>query len=586
MKSWRGCLKLSAREILSKTARNCRHTTKGEAGWTAAAAGRVGPTRFNLDGVVCSVASSVEGQRRNFVSVPKSKDWASRSRAAVNNPLLMSHPSSATAVVSPRTKNEALLAAAEEADRLLLLNSTVSANTTSSSPNTAIQDERPDKHPAFHGAEYKDHQDILDAANALLLVSNDPVLQNFIATSSSRRHSQETSPGNELVGKQIATIHRAFLSLTTKCLEHCEGSGDPALFHAALELARHAHDHLQLPFHLPLYQRLMEIAPSSTNNSSETVLEIVSFCQTLSPEAVRSSALFGPVLKAMIAQGKLNDAVLLLEAMKFRLDVAHWDRQTVSDIYIQLHRAMKNSFLTTGRRDFPVEPCLIIVQFLEEGILSVQMEKLKGENSDLMAMYKSFCEALDNRDAEAMARLMDEFAAMEHGDNVDEEEYDSDDEVRFAGLDHDPLDQVVHSILTKRVLTPAARQQFAEMISKAKSPRMIPKSIEIVPASDSGSNSSGQTKGGGMKVIVSVASSRLPSPRRSSSSLSPPAWYGDPHRFPDVIAQVMRLNHGRRLEFTPAYEDYLWKRSAESDNEYDDEYDDDDDDDDSDDDFV
>ena len=75
--------------------------------------------------------------------------------------------------------------------------------------------------------------------------------------------------------------------------------------------------------------------------------------------------------------------------------------------------------------------------------------------------------------------------------------------------------------------------------------------------------------------------------------------YGDdPHIFPDVTEQLLLLNKGRRTQFTPAYEDYLWKRFDDDDfedddddedddlddddDDFDDEFDDDDDDDDED----
>jgi len=104
----------------------------------------------------------------------------------------------------------------------------------------------------------------------------------------------------------IATIHRAFLSLTSQCLDYCET--EPSLYSPALELARRAHEQLRLPFHLPLYQRLMETAASSASSSDVvgTVLEIVSFCQTLSPEAVQTAALFRPVITALITQGRFG----------------------------------------------------------------------------------------------------------------------------------------------------------------------------------------------------------------------------------------------------------------------------------------
>jgi hypothetical protein len=61
--------------------------------------------------------------------------------------------------------------------------------------------------------------------------------------------------------------------------------------------------------------------------------------------------------------------------------------------------------------------------------------------------------------------------------------------------------------------------------------------------------------------------------------------YGeDPHSFPDLTAQLLGLNRGRRIELTPAYEEYLYKRFEDYDDDDDDtdedvdDFDDDDDD--------
>ena len=139
----------------------------------------------------------------------------------------------------------------------------------------------------------------------------------------------------------------------------------------------------------------------------------------------------------------------------------------------------------------------------------------------------------------------------------------------------DPLDQVVHSILTKDVKSPSARLQFAEMITAAKKPP-VPKSVEVKlerssrrsrsshdepytfvnnfawPDEEESEEDDGLSDDDDDDVDV-----RTPG-RRSSSFL-----YSDAHRFPDITAQVMRLNQGRRLEFTTTYEDYLWKSNLD-----------------------
>jgi len=358
---------------------------------------------------------------------------------------------------------EALLlaAATEEADRVLLLlkATTVSTNSTSSNTNQEHQ------------------QEILDAANALLVVSFAPVLQKIIRESSggittnTSNTVQETLPGNEeRVAQQINTIHRAFLSLTQTCLDHCcddESDDDPALFDVAMELAHRAHDDLDLPLHLPLYQRLMEMAPSFINTCMKNSLNIAQFCHSLRPEAVERAAFFGPALKALIAHGKLDEAAVTLASMNLNpsLGVYTWDRQTVADIYIQVHRAVKQSFLTTAgrRRDFTIQSCRSIVEHLEVGMLLAEKKKHEDAMRD------------GTLDAEDFSRMVDNCAEAKRFDDDDDDDdeenegktYDTDDEAPFEGEEHD-LDQFVHSILTKYVKFPYIRRQFAEALASSK----------------------------------------------------------------------------------------------------------------------
>jgi len=507
--------------------------------------------------------------------------------------MLLSHldaavqPSLATTKTDP-TKNQALLAAAEEAGRLL---------------NTKEEQQHKNfKHPAFHD-ELPEQQEVLNAANALLLLSNDPILQKFIATlcqqqpparqqeerqereqlssSSSSSSSPRSAQSEQTANEHIAIIHRTFLSLTVRCLDHyfsiasskssTSTDDDPSpLFDAALKLARRAHDELRLPFHLPLYQRLMEAAVSSSassnSNAVDTVLEIAVFCKTLNPDSIQNAALFRPVLTALISQGKLNDAVQLLMMMKTLLKVTVWDYSTIAEIYQQLHRVVKDSFLTVGRRDFTEYPYTAIVELLEPALLhpqqkEQQLSQIQQSYRAAMSRFHRMIDRLDEKEREQVLRDLMALAT----DDSDEEDEDEDDEE--PDEPEDPLDQVVHSILTKDVKSPSARRQFAEMITAAKKPP-VPKSVEIMLERSSRPRRSSHDEPYTFVAWPDEEESeeddglsddddddddvRTPG-RRSSSFL-----YSDAHRFPDITAQVMRLNQGRRLEFTKIYEDYLW----------------------------
>ena len=418
MKSLSGGTRVSSRRMWSKTARQRPSI--------------IANTTAPLACCPWNRGAGVEKQRRSFVSIPKSKDWASRSSAAVNNPMLLSHleaavqPTTATTKTDP-TKNQALFAAAEEAGRLL---------------NTKEQQQQQQnfKHPAFYD-ELPEQQEVLNAANALLLLSNDPILQKFIATLRQQQPparqqeqqqqkgeplssslSSQSAPSEQTANEHIAIIHRAFLSLTARCLDHYFSNSstttddDPSpLFDAALELARRAHDELRLPFHLPLYQRLMEAAVSSSSSSSnpnavvDTVLEIAVFCKTLSPDSIQNAALFRPVLTALISQGKLHDAVQLLMMMKTLLKVTVWDYPTIAEIYQQLHRVVKDSFLTVGRRNFTEYPYTAIVELLEPALLhpeqqQKQMSQIQQSYRAAMSRFHRMIDRLDEKEREQVLR--------------------------------------------------------------------------------------------------------------------------------------------------------------------------------------
>ena len=493
----------------------------------------------------------------------------------------MAHPN-----YDPSSKNtQALLVAATEADRLLLntANNSSTTATTTINANDEKHSTTKRQHPAFQQQDDKSEQEVLNAVNVLLLVSNDPVLQNFIATSSTRL-KESTAASNELVAKQIATIHRAFLSLTKQCLDHCSNDAEhpSTMLVPALELTRRAHVQLNLPFHWPLYKRLMEIAATctptggrNTNAAVDTIVEIVSFGKALSPEVVRSAALYKPVLTIWIRQGRLKEVVRLLQAMENRFQVQSWDRPTVTDIYVELHRAVKDSFQTTGRRSFPEDLCAMIVEALESAVLFLCVEKSRQKVTSL----RDIEQALEHLDEETISQMTKEELRrqldvlsmfrdrIEDEDDDDDEYYngDTDEEVRAGEMGTDPLDFVVHSILTKRVVTPAARREFVRMITNTRSSSTRPPVPKVVTV-PTGPQLVRRSKD---RLVVRTDP---PPARRVPLSFRASLYGEDPNSFPDLTAQLVSLNRGRRIELTPAYEEYLYKR-FEDDDDDDDDYD-------------
>jgi len=112
-------------------------------------------------------------------------------------------------------------------------------------------------------------QNALEAAQALLVVtSKSTPLQNAI------RNKEEAPPD---VQRQISCLHRAFLAVTSWCLDVAVVSSDAQILAHALAVADRAYQ-LQLPLHLPLYQRMIKtvaqeydsVATTSNANANAT----------------------------------------------------------------------------------------------------------------------------------------------------------------------------------------------------------------------------------------------------------------------------------------------------------------------------
>jgi len=120
--------------------------------------------------------------------------------------------------------------------------------------------------------------------------------------------------------------------------------------------------------------------------------------------------------------------------MQYRLQVNVWDRSTVSRGHLRAAAPHGEGFL------------------LDDGSPGPSRTHLHD---------------LDDEEAH---RLMDEIMETPLDSDIE-------DEMDEAPDVEDPLDQVVHSILTKHVESPTARRQFADMIAPRKPP--VPQTIEI-----------------------------------------------------------------------------------------------------------
>jgi hypothetical protein len=493
-------------------------------------------------------------ERRCFVSIPNYIEHrATLSRPGIN---LASCPST-SAGASHEAKDQALVVAAEEANRLL----TQSGNQNDKSKAMSLSD-----------SILVDHVDsicnaVVDTANKLLLVSES--LQEKIGTENLliKEHQQPFT-------KYVSVLHRAFLALTTKCLDairitETTPSKERAetLLKLALDLSKRAH-RLGLPFHLPLYQRLMEVtaltrAKSNTADGISTdILDVASHTESLGSIVPLQCAMFRPALMALIASKRFDDVVDLLNGMRDRHGLVVLDRQTASEIYVNLHSVVKGSFCIRleSRRDLPESSVTEIVAMLEPSILTFSNEwanETKAKHDKL----KHLLESLDEFEMESMISSLNEKESEE-----EPEDYVSDDDTdEYLDVDNnllmlsakkiDPLDQAVHVIITKRVKNETTKAIFADMVRDFSNLSNFPKFVSVT------ANLTNEEE-----ENLDVWSDLSSDSDDDDDEERMGHWMNSRrNRFPDITAQIVMLNNGRSLKFTRSYENMMWMNYGDED---------------------
>ena len=206
-------------------------------------------------------------------------------------------------------------------------------------------------------------QNALDAAQALLFVTNRSTpLQDAI------RQKQKAEPD---VQNQINSLHRAFIAVTSWCLDVAAVSHDPRILDKALEIAGRSYK-LNLPLHLPLYQRLLrtvaqEYDPQQSNIASTYIangrnrnyrrttlvgilLELASRVTiSLSTDATSSSDFFRDSLVALAERGRFGDIVALLLGMEHQFSIYDLEMDTLAHLLAVLQEKVEeNEDLATG----------------------------------------------------------------------------------------------------------------------------------------------------------------------------------------------------------------------------------------------
>ena len=519
-------------------------------------------------------AQRVQLQRRNFASSPP----------PVANDITKSNVSDLTSQAEPLVNDNdsssgpnALFFAAQEASRLSKL--------------AAKENKR--------GIAFTESsvQLALDAASALLIISRPTNALADAILHRSNNNSNTTTTMNQNA-PQIASLHRAFLEITSWCIDlvpykyeqqqlqvhHQQqqqqdlATIDNAVLDRSLTLARRAYD-LQLPFHLPLYTRLMEaVATHRTDDSiASTILDISSWV-TATLDAPVDAAFFSHTLTILVRRQQLGQVVELLNGMRMRHNIPHLDPSTTTEVLTLLRDAVRDSLLqgppsdnsgiATNNSRLSEEDATQIVSLLEPSVIHVLEQRESSEQ--LRDRLTNMLNELENDEMaellERLAQVEDEESDHDDSDSDDDEEvFDSDEDDNHVerAARTDPIDLVVDSILTKNVTDVKAKRLLSNLIKNSKfggggdtnnKPR-----IQAIEFKD------GEDTIHAVKVEIDSDSDLSDDEEDEADELLYSRDKEDLYQFPDVTAQMVELNHGRTLRFTIKFEDVLWARDLEDD---------------------
>jgi hypothetical protein len=513
-----------------------------------------------------------------------------------------STPSAVSTATEPKEDLAVLLFAAEEAERTLIQLSKHQDYYQSKRHETSIR----------HGEDDRIVQkELVEASEKLLLVSNATMkLKDLV-------HQKRPTDANH-----ISTLHRAFLVLTTRFLDcmqilsnsnentHSSSSGTEILMDQALILTRRAHE-LGFPFHLPLYQRLMEsvvTTHSKTSKIPDTIFEIASFTDTLGGTSVVDSELFRPAILALIDDQNFPQVIHVMKAMKNQHDIQIFEPQSTFDIFTSIFETVRQCLTN---REFPsllfMADVREIVQMLEPSLFKLEEEAQKIANKAGDNFRKELEKCVDDLDDDAAENLLSQ---IDEEDQESMEEYDdddsaaaSDDESSTPPLDSD--DYFVLSALTKGIVGIKSRKLFLDMVKygrlvtkkKTASLESIPPRFVYLPrkqASEQDNKLSDLSEDEGEidedvdgdgeieEEMIEADQRKLEKcivdeneyesepddyERLDAQSLSLQATKlkNEKLLLPDITEQILSLNNGRKLQFTMRFKNVIWNREAEED---------------------
>lgn len=498
-------------------------------------------------------------------------------------------------------------------------------------------------------------QQALDAARSLLIVSrpSNALADAILAAqqSSSSLVTNPTTSSSPPPCAEIASLHRAFLAITSWCLdvletkqqqqnmshsaplandmvprneEEEEEQQQPTtttttirtddILDRALTVSRRAHD-LNLPFHLPLYQRLMVAvarqqqsqnhAPprphqyaategsyhndpeyyasaAVTATTVQTILEIASWVESRLDASAVTANLFVPALRILMEQRQYPAVALLLVGMQSIYGLADLEHNVALEFWNQLRVNTSSRHDRDENEDDDFESSSDSTDHLisaDDQAVSDIMERLE----DTIVQY---IESAGEAESEMMDVSQTKHDAVNAADNdlsendSDQDDHDQDDESDDEFMD--PLDQVIDKLLSFGFSESQVRRALQGWIesmnrsnpssSRSKRGSLLLPGIEIFGAFYHGGHLfvAGEIRSRKKSSAVKKWMRRTEGDDLSIDSDSDDEVDGDRDeiiylrqnscKFPDVTAQLEQLNGNRKLLFTAQYEEILWMR--------------------------
>ena len=430
-------------------------------------------------------------------------------------------------------ESDALSYAAQEAQRLLLLPSRTKPSTTLNNDSAACA---------------------LDASNNLLLVTQPSSL--LVKTILQKRSPSET-----------ATLHRAFLDISSWCLDHVEDENldlekRAALLEVAFALGRRAHE-LTLPLHIPLYQRLMEALAKGQHTAIlgppvQLILEVSSWvASTL--DAPMDARLFRTCLCRLIEDRRLDEANELFTGMRVRHGINSMDFVASVEILVLLRACIRDAPQHLPNQ---LEAASSMTSHLETFVL----KPFLGKDATPSNMYEKL-QALEKHISPAkMEELLDQLITQAESSLSDDEDDDDlsdwsdDDEVG-----RDQLDIAAQRLLAKGVRNWKVRTMLTDLMRKyhaKEAVRMTSPQMQVVE-----SFTGGESKNTDYETVGVDGG-------EGDTDKSEAVWRMQPDELiyvrgrrdlPDVTAQFVSANGGQEMLFTREFEEILWFRDFEED---------------------